>query len=50
MINWNRITEWKSKAGDISSKMKGFAKDLITVEEDEDNKKSNSPKESPQKE
>ena len=37
MFNWNKIGQWKNKAGDISSKMKDLAKDLITVEtEDED--------------
>jgi hypothetical protein len=33
MFNWNKISEWKNKAGDISVKMKDFAKDLITLEE-----------------
>jgi hypothetical protein len=35
MFNWNRISELTSKAGNITNKMKGFAKDLITVDDDD---------------
>ena len=34
MFNWNKISELANKAGNISNKMKDFAKDLITVDED----------------
>jgi hypothetical protein len=34
MLNWNTISSWTTKAGDISSKVKGFAKDLMTVDEE----------------
>jgi hypothetical protein len=34
MFNWNKISNFTSKAGNITSKVKDFAKDLITVEED----------------
>jgi hypothetical protein len=39
MFNWNKLSEWTNKAGNISNKMKDFAKDLITVDgpEDDDN-------------
>ena len=36
MLNWNKISEWGSKAKDVSYKMKDFAKDLITVEESDE--------------
>lgn len=32
-MNWNKLSEWTNKAGNISSKMKEFAKDLVTVDE-----------------
>jgi hypothetical protein len=36
MFNWNKLSEWTNKAGNISNKMKDFAKDLITVDGNED--------------
>lgn len=33
---FNRLSEWTNKAGNISHKMKDFAKDLITVDPNED--------------
>lgn len=35
MLGWNKITQLTSKAGGAVSKVKDFAKDLITVEVEE---------------
>lgn len=35
MLGWNKITQLTSKAGGAVSKVKDFAKDLITVDTEE---------------
>lgn len=35
-MNWNKLSEWSNKAGNISTKMKDFAKDLVTVDDNDD--------------
>ncbi|CAD8073016.1 unnamed protein product [Paramecium sonneborni] len=42
MLGWNKITQLRSKAGGAVSKVKDFAKDLITVDAEENENQTNS--------